>query len=899
MDILVSMATASPIRSIDALRTLLFGSSVLLAVIGSSVNADDAKPADGKLTFETDVLPIFEAHCVSCHSGKQPKAGLDLANHRGVLVGGKSGAAIRKAAAESSLLWSKVAGGEMPPKGTKLTAKLTAKEKGTIRVWINNGAIGKDAATSPGPIIGGDFSISDDDRKFWSFTTPQKSDPPSVTGQPRVRNQIDRFVLAKLEAAALGLSEEADRRTLARRISFDLLGLPPTPDVVAAFVNDESPDAYERLIENMLADPAYGERWGRHWLDVAGYADSAGILNEDRELPLAFRYRDYVIRALNKNKPYDRFVCEQLAGDELVDYAAHYETDAALSDEIVEAITATGYLRCAPDPSRPDFNTIKTAASEYYYPTINDTMQIVSTSLMGMTLQCARCHDHMFDPIPQSDFYQIQAVFMGAYRPTNWIPQMNRRLTNFSKSQVEFAKTRNQEVDQNSNQFKTQLTQLLSDFRTRRLNDQLAKLPESERDPIREALTTPADKRNEIQQGLAKTHAALSPDDNQLNDLLLREYPGYESAKSKLEAQIVAESKRRIEFNEIRALYDLPGEVATPFLRRGDPLTPAHDVGPGALTILAESAAFKWEKPAPESRTSGRRLAFSNWLTDPNHPLTSRVMVNRIWQHHFGEGIVATPDDFGRAGALPTHPEMLDWLAVEFVESGWDIKHMHRLIMTSSTYRQRSTLDEVQHKSAHKLDPQNKLLWRQTLRRLEAESIRDAMLHVSGTIRGAMFDPASGLQVMPDGEISVAENSNPNRRSIYLQNLRLKPVTMLNAFDQPVMQINCHVRSRSTVSTQALTLLNSKFTTDAAAAFAERILKVAADDSGIAERAIDMAFGRPASIEESITLGSFLESQRQRYMDATSKPSEDAAKRQAVADLCHMLLSANEFIYVD
>jgi hypothetical protein len=878
------------------LKSSLVVLTLLVTGCAGSVQAEDAKAAPKKLTFENDVLPIFRARCLSCHSGKRPKAQLDLSTHRGVLIGGKSGAVIRQSAAESSLLWSKIASSLMPPSGTKLTAK----EKGVVRVWINEGANGKASAEAKQLSGQNQFKITDEDRNFWSFKTPTKSALPAVKSKELLRGSLDAYVLHRLEQSGLTFSDDASKPTLIRRAYFDLLGIPPSPDQVSAFLQDDSPDAYERLIDTLLANPGYGERWGRHWLDVAGYADSAGILSEDRALPLTFRYRDYVIQALNKNKPYDRFIQEQIAGDELVDYWSHFENDAELSDEVVEAITATGYLRCAPDASRPDFKTIKTAASEYYYPTINDTMQIVSTSLIGMTLQCARCHDHMFDPISQEDFYRVQAVFMGAFRPTNWTPQMVRRLTNMSKSQLAFAKKRNAEVETNTKKLNADIAKLLADYQAKRLTDQLAKLPEAERPLVRTALETAVKKRNESQKDLAKKHAALIPDDKQLARVLRGEYPDCKIAHDKLKQQVVDEAARRIKINEIRALYDLPGEVATPFLRRGDALTPAHHVSPGSLSVLSKVTAFEWTKT--KSRSSGRRLAFAKWLSDPNHPLTARVMVNRIWRHHFGEGIVTTPDDFGQAGALPTHPKLLDWLAVEFIESGWDIKHIHRLIMTSTTYRQRSgsssdTQAESNYKTALKVDPQNTLLWRQRLRRLEAESIRDAMLHVANGLQNSMYGIPTGLHVMPDGEIVAHHDLSPNRRSVYLQIKRLKPVTMLNAFDQPVMQVNCHVRSRSTVSTQALTLLNSKFTTDAANSFAARVMQDAPESP--AATAIAIAFGRTPSANELNTLTSFLESQQTRYQISDNKLSNKDAQQRALADLCHMLLSANEFIYID
>ena len=812
--------------------------------------AETADNSAAKLKFARHVLPILKAKCLSCHSGERPKASLDLTTVGGVMRGGQSGAVLRRASAESSLLWERIAAGEMPPKGTPLTAE----EKGVLRTWINEG----DPADFAGVAVdSGDLNISAEAKDFWSFQPPKRAELPRVKSADLIRNPIDVFILARLEGAKLTLSREAPREALIRRASFDLLGLPPTPEAVREFVADERFDAYERLIDRLLASPAYGERWGRHWLDVAGYSDSAGILNEDRPLPLAFRYRDYIVQAFNKDKPYDRFLQEQIAGDELVNYWHHYENDEALSEEIIEAITATGYLRCAPDPSRPDFTTIKNADSQYFYPTINDTMQIVATSTMGLTLQCARCHNHMYDPIPQQDFYRVQAIFMGAYRPTKWIPQMERRLTTLSKSQLEHAKKTNAEVDAN----------------TKKLEAEIAKLRETYK----------------------KKAESKESDATKLDEALSAKYPDYKQSFAQLRERIAVERRRWYYYDEIRALFDLPGEVPTPFLRRGDALTPAHHVSPGGLSVLKDAVDLSWNKPAEETRSSGRRLAFAKWLTDPKHPLTARVMVNRVWLHHFGEGIVSTPDDFGNAGELPSHPDLLDWLAIEFMERGWSIKQLHRLIMTSSTYRQSSRGNPATD-LANNTDPDNRLLWRQRMRRLEAEAVRDAVLHVSGSLSTRMFGPSIPTTRASTGEVTIAGDTR--RRSVYIQTLRLQPLTMLNVFDQPVMETNCTERSESTVSTQALTLLNSQEMISAADAFAQRILS--SDEAGPETQAVWLAFGRAPSASELQVLTEFLQSQQQRYAEASEANAAAAEiKRRAVADLCHMLLSANEFVYLD
>ena len=869
-------------------------SALILGILcsPSAVGRDTEEPGKvkTKITFEEHVLPIFKARCVKCHAGVEPSQGLRLTTRREVLRGGESGPAMRIAAAESRLLWEKLASNEMPKDGPALSAE----EKGVIRSWINDGATSINATDDD--LNEPESSVGQQQSDHWAFRPPVRPPVPPVSASDRVRNPIDAFVIAALEAKGLSLSAEANREVLLRRASFDLIGLPPSPDEVRAFATDHDDLAYERVIDGLLASPHYGERWGRHWLDVAGYADSAGVLSEDRPLPTAFRYRDYVIRAFNSDKPYDRFLQEQIAGDELTDYWTAYEQLERLPDEVVEAVTATGYLRCAPDSSRPDFSTIKNADAQYFYPTINDTLQIVASSTMGLTLQCARCHSHKFDPIPQVDYYRLQSIFMTAFRPKQWIPQMDRKLLVASASQKKSAEELNGKLDAEITRLKKELTDMRAEFKQRLFNDRLAMVPEPIRADVQQALSKPVDQRTPVETYLAeKFQLLLQPDDQTLDKQLPEMFVDYRTGIDQRNSAIAEQEKQRIAFDELRALYDQPGPVVTPLLRRGDALTPGPPVEPGVLTSLITPVDFQWSPPDSEARTSGRRLAFARWLTQPDHPLTARVMVNRIWQHHFGDGIVATPEDFGTLGSPPSHPLLLDWLAREFVENGWSIKHIHRLIMTSSTYRQRSSISEPAQARENEVDPDNRLLWRQRLRRLDAEPLRDAMLHVAGLLDRNMFGHPIPVARRPDGEVSIADGQNDRRRSIYVQILRGNPLTMLQAHDQPVMETNCTRRSRSTVSTQALTLLNSDATVAWSVAFADRALQEA-PDSPVAFAAL-AAWSREARTDELNLLNEFVTEQQSRYL--SSGEQSDASRRKALADLCHMLLASNEFVYVD
>jgi hypothetical protein len=734
------------------------------------------------------------------------------------------------------------------------------------------------------------------DRAFWAFCAPVRPPVPQVRQAERVRNPLDAFLLAALEKKGLTFSVEADRVTLLRRVYFDLLGLPPSPQDVAAFLADPSADAYERLLDRLLAAPAYGERWGRHWLDLAGYADSEGILDADYVRTAAWRYRDYVIDAFIQDKPYDRFLKEQIAGDELVDYWTAYRTQKELRPEVVEALIATGYLRCASDTSRPDFVNIKNAPG-YYYQTLDDTLKIVASSTLGLTVQCAKCHDHKYDPIPQTEYYRMQAVFMSAYRPYQWVPQVQRRLLEATAAQEQEAKEHNAKIDATIAQLRKKAEELQRQFGERLFAERLARLPEAIREDVRSAVTADPAKRNEVQKYLAeKFQKELRPDPKTLPKLLADTYPEYKNQAAQRDAAVKAEEAKRRTFPEIRALYDLPGEARTPLLKRGDYLNPGPEVQPGVLSVLAPAKPLTWTPPGPDAKTSGRRLAFADWLTQPDHPLTARVLVNRLWLHHFGEGLVATPDNFGHAGALPSHPELLDWLATEFVERGWSIKALHKLILTSSAYRQASAVDATAHATAQRVDPENRLLWRQRLRRLEAEALRDAVLCVAGTLNEQRYGPPVPMQRQADGEVTTPAGVTGNRRSVFLQVRRSQPLTLLQIFDQPVMETNCTRRSTSTVSSQALTLLNSDFLIRQAEAFATRVLKEQPDDA--AAYALRLAFARPATAKEREKLTAFLDAQTAQYVKAT-QGKEAEGRQRALADLCQMLLSANEFAYVD
>jgi hypothetical protein len=650
-------------------------------------------------------------------------------------------------------------------------------------------------------------AIADEDRRFWAFQSPRRPAVPSVKATEQVRNPIDAFLLAKLEPSGLSFNNEASREVLLRRLCFDLVGLPPTPEQLAEFLADARPDAVERLVDRLLASPAYGERWARHWLDMAGYADSDGYLAADRLRPEAWRYRDYVIQSLNDDQPYDRFVTEQLAGDELSDWR---RVDKLTAD-MARQLTATGFLRTASDPTYPGY----TEPNEIHQ-VISDTIQIVGSTFLGLTVQCARCHDHKLEPISLRDYYSLRAVFLPALDPGRWQPSEVRGIRMAQEKELVAILEHNRQVDE----FNKQQLNAKGEFR-KKLNAKLTTLA-----------------------------LGVNPQKKPVPPLL-------------------------------RGLMDLDGKCPEGrILRRGDCNKPGAVVAPGVPEVLTPPG---FQLPAKAGyKTSGRRLALARWLTDPAHPLTARVEVNRMWAHHFGRGLVATVANFGRSGARPSHPELLDWLATEFVRSGWSRKAMHRLMVTSAAYRQSSALDPVRATA----DPKNDLLSSWRPRRLEGEVVRDSMLAIAGKLNPKRFGSPTPVAAKGDGSVGTADDAQGNRRSIYLIVRRSQHLTLLDLFDVPMMEVNCPERNVSTVPLQALALIHSPFSERNAAALADRILKTApADDGARIVYAFRLAFSREPRPAEVARIRSFTK-------------AIGGEPRSAWSQVALVLFNSNEFLYV-
>ena len=759
--------------------------------------------AEGKpLTFESDIRPIFRSHCYDCHGAeKQKKGKLDLRLARLMLAGGESGPAIVAGDPGKSFLVKRLREGSMPPGDMRVSDEEIEK----ISRWIAQGA--KTARPEPKE-IGEGLGITPEERSWWAFQPISRPALPIPVGQERVRTAVDSFVLARLKEKKLGFAKDADRLTLVRRVYLDLVGLPPTYEQAQAFITDKRADAYERLIESCLESDHYGERWGRHWLDVAGYADSEGYTNDDRVRPYAYKYRDYVIRAFNLDMPFDRFIQEQLAGDEMI-----VGPLKNLGPHQVQKLVATGFLRMAADGT--DGGTPDAAVAKNQV--VSDTIKIVSSALLGLSVGCAQCHDHRYDPISQVDYYRIRAVFEPGLDWKAWRNPTQRRVSLYTDAQRAVRAEVQKEIDVVNKEKNAKQQKYIK----LALDKEYARYKEPLKSQLKQAKQAAGDKRTPEQKALLKKYPNLNVSGGNLY-----QYNSKHADEIKAYAPRIAKIQKKVPTEDfVRALTDGRGSggvLAKTFLfHRGDHRQVRDEVAPGGLTVTAPPGArFAITGDDPQVPTSGRRLAFARWLTNGRHPLVARVLVNRAWLHHFGRGIVTTPDEFGKLGTKPTHPKLLDWMASHFVESGWSMKDLHRLMMTSTAYRQAS----LRHVAGDRQDGSNSLYWHKTVQRLDAEIVRDRILSASGTLKTEMFGAAVGLKADDAGQISV---SGPDRRSVYVQNRRTQPVALLQVFDQPVMTVNCSQRVKSTVALQALLMMNSQTVLKYAGAMADRVNKEA------------------------------------------------------------------------
>jgi mono/diheme cytochrome c family protein len=812
-----------------------------------------AKKADPKEIehYQQKVLPLLKQHCYKCHGDGKAKGGLDLTNRKAILQGGDLGPAVNLEKIDESNLLLAIHyrdGLEMPPSG-----KLPDQDIAIIERWVRAGVPFPEETGEVKPRPKGKEKeqagkVTPEARNHWAYQPVRPVPPPEVQNRQWVRNPIDAFILAKLESKGLTPAAPADRVALIRRVYYDLIGLPPTPEEVDAFVQDQRPDAYEQLIERLLASPHYGERWARHWLDLVRYAESNGY-ERDGHKPFPWRYRDYVIRSFNQDKGYDQFIREQLAGDEMP-----FDADA---------IIATGYYRLGLWDDEPaDYK--QSLADEF-----DDIVTTTSQVFLAMTLNCARCHDHKIDPIPQTDYYRFLAFFadIERYSKTRDV-RSPFNLTDITPLPLQ-AKYR-QELDQRHAKIKELVGQM------RVIEDAAIK-----KMPAKDQRATEGPEREKVLE--AKLKDFLTVDEAQ-------RYGQLKSEADRLKK--LPEPPRELALSVNQCMVNPP---PTHVHIRGNPHALGAKVTPGFPAVLGFADPVI-PPPGPQAKSSGRRTVLANWIASPQNPLTARVMVNRIWQHHFGRGLVASSSDFGKYGTTPTHPELLDWLADQFVREGWKLKAMHRLIMTSNTYRMSSRANA----EALKVDPENTHYWRFNMRRLSAEEIRDSMLAVSGLLNKKMYGP-SVFPKLPREVLATASNPNAawghsppdeaNRRSIYVFVKRSLQVPLLATHDQADTDSSCPVRYTTTVPTQALGMLNGEFTREQAQALARRLTREVPNDlTGQVRLAIRLTAGRlptEAEVRDDLALIADL---RQRF---------GASPQVALEQYCLMMLNTNEFVYLD
>ncbi|MEP6755398.1 MAG: PSD1 and planctomycete cytochrome C domain-containing protein [Chthonomonadales bacterium] len=822
------------------------GSAVALCLT-TGLAQTGGKPIGTSDLFDSKVKAILTENCISCHSGDKPAAGLSLTTRANLLKGGAHGPAIHLAKGSYSHLLTAInyGGPKMPPSG-----KLPQSEIDTLTAWVNSGAAWPEKTVlAPSATKTMSPPVNAETMKFWSFQPVRKIAVPSVKNTAWVSNPIDRFILSKLESNGLQPAPAAGKAALLRRLTYDLIGLPPTPDQVKAFVADTSPNAYEKVVDRLLASPQYGEKWGRHWLDLVHFAETNSY-ERDGNKPNAWRYRDYVIKSFNNDKPYNQFVTEQLAGDEM-------------PNRTPEQLIATGYYRLGlwdDEPADPE---------QALYDDLDDISSTTSTVMLGLTIGCARCHDHKIDPIPQKDYYKFLAFFSGVRRfgerSFESIAECSLRPISSPDVQAKHA------------------VEIAA--HTEKVNAVQTKMRAIERKVFAEF--SPVDKE-EFRAENRKAAILAKHIGPNLTEADLKDYRG-----------LVSERRRLTEFQPgpmemALCVTETPEPRLMHIMMRGNPHVEGDLVNPGFPSVLNPPTPTIEAAGTPGS--SGRRTALAKWVTSNENPLTARVMVNRIWQYHFGRGIVRTSSNFGFQGSKPTHPELLDWLAGEFVNGGWKMKPLHKMILMSSAYRMSSTAE----KTALAKDPENDLFWRFDMRRLQAEELRDSILAVNGSLNPKMFGPSIYTtipkevlagQSMPGAGWGHSTPEEEARRSVYIYVKRSLITPIIAAFDGPETDFTCPVRFATTQPTQALSTLNSTFINESARMFRDNLAKNAGPDM---EKQVKLALWRVMQREPNAK-----EIDRGIRMINSTKERYHVSSDEAMLRFCVVALNLNEFIYLD
>jgi hypothetical protein len=821
--------------------------------------------ADNLKLFDQQVKPFLAANCIKCHGGETKiKGGLRLTSRDSVLKGGDDGAVVSLDAPDKSLLLAAINyGGEikMPP-----DSKLPPDKIELLTKWVKAGVpwtAGVDltpAVLAETPASGRpDPPTPEAARKsFWAFQPVKRPPLPAVKDSAWVRNPVDAFILAKLEAKGFKPAPPADKVSLIRRATYDLTGLPPTPAEIDAFVADQSTNAYEKVIDRLLASPHYGEKWGRYWLDLVRYGESNSY-ERDNPKPNVWRYRDYVIRSFNDDKPYDRFVKEQLAGDEMPDAASSYDP-----------IIATGFYRLGIWDDEPNDRL------QARYDGLDDIVTTTGQVFMGLTIDCARCHNHKIDPILQTDYYRLLAFFQNIRPFENGGAGDQTEIFDMPGGRQAYdaqVASKKQQVAATE----ARIIEIASDF--------IAKYPAQA--AIYAKLTTERERKRKREE---VAYGRLIFDEGELA-LGHKESEEYRKLRRELD-----EEKHPPDHARALCVSENGATAADTYVcLRGNANVPGEIVHPGFPKVLADGDAVI-PKPAPGAKTTGRRTVLANWITSDADPLFTRVMVNRIFQYHFGRGIVRSPNNFGVQGDRPTHPELLDWLASEFKADGLHLKPIHKLLMMSNAYQMSSAVDE----KALAEDPQNNLFWRFDLRRLTAEEVRDSILAVDGSLNTKMYGPSiypfisRGVmagQTHPGEDWHTTGTDEDNRRSIYVHIKRSLPVPILQAFDAAETDRSCPVRFATVQPTQALGMLNGTFLNEEAQKLADRLKREAGDDL---TKQVTLAFrlttGRvPTQPEISRCLD----------MMAAMQKHDGATPEQARKYYCLMMLNLNEFMFLD
>ena len=772
--------------------------------------------------FETDVRPLLADHCLKCHGEKKQWGGLRLDSRAAMLQGGDSGPAVIPLQPDASLLIRAIRHEDEDLKMPQ-DEKLSARQIETLVQWVALGAPYPDV-----PLTEKRFR----DPGHWAFQPPVAAQVPEVRDTAWVQSDVDRFVLARLEAEHLIPAPMADRRTLIRRVTFDLTGLPPTPDEMASFLIDERPDAYAQLVDRLLASPAYGERWGRHWLDVARYADSNG-LDENVAHGNAWRYRDYVVASINADRPFDRFIREQIAGDLL---------ESTSDDERHQFLIATGFLSIGPKVLA-EVNQPKMRMD-----IVDEQIDTVGRAFLGMTFGCARCHDHKFDPIDAADYYGLAGIFKSTRTMDTY--------TKVAKWHEHLLKTPEAAAMQAA--YDSQLAAKKQEIETL-----VTKADESARSGL-PGLQAPPESLESLYPEVTKTKLVKLRDELATLEKTLPDYP---SAMGVMEDEI-ADAAIHVRGN--------PSKLGDVVLRHVPPVM--H--GPMIPTF--------------SSVQSGRR-ELAQWLTDAQNPLTARVLVNRFWRWHFGEGLVRTTENFGILGEQPTHPELLDWLARRFMADGWSLKTFHRLLLNSGTYQQSSVVS-VQ---TIERDPENRLQGRFRVRRLDAEEVRDTILQISGsldrTMGGSLLQVKNRGYLFDHTSIDKSDYSS-HRRSLYLPVIRNNVFDVFQLLDFPDPAVPTGDRSTTTVAPQALLMMNSDFVMQAAADLAGQICGATEDTTARLAKLYQLALGREPSEQEQFQDSAFLQQVNQSLQG--SELDERKRKLESWSVLCHVVMASSEFMYV-